>query len=200
MLREQSVQVLLFVCIPLLALLVALIVLLVQRSRKTATFPSFSITISSVDREEAYVLYRGEAKQVEFNAQIGRGKRFFVPRIWVEIPREIADEDLRVVVANLGIGLANLHFDYLIYRRLKSQSIPVQEREAAIDELRKMGVELKGSPDQGELQRAIVHNWHRASPTQAEARLLEARTLMGKATGIRENVEVLARSDSTPFW
>ena len=68
---DESIQVLVFVCVPLLLVLVAIVVLLTRGPRYTAKFPTFSVTITKIGREEAYVMYRDRNKDVEFAAQIG---------------------------------------------------------------------------------------------------------------------------------
>jgi len=44
-------------------------------------------------------------------------------------------------------------------------------------------------------QRAVIQNWSAMSGTQAQAMVSEVQSLMSKARGIRESVEVLVRSD-----
>src|SRR5439155_14369911 len=105
---DESIQVLVFVCVPLLLVLVAIVVLLTRGPRYTAKFPTFSVTITKIGREEAYVIYREKNKDVEFAAEIGRGKSFFVPRIYVRVPKERPVEDVGNIVPNLALGLKKL--------------------------------------------------------------------------------------------
>lgn len=133
---DESVQILLFVCVPLLVLLVALIALLVQRSRTTATFATFSVTVSRVGREETYVTYREQDRRTEFLAQIIRGKSFFVPQICVEIPREMSGEQTIDIVPKLGAGFRKLHYEFLIYQR---RSLALREKQDQATLARKSG-------------------------------------------------------------
>src|SRR2546425_2005602 len=101
-------QVLAFVCAPLLLVLVAIVVLLTRGPRYSAKFPTFSVTMTKIGREEAYVIYRDKNKDVEFAAETGRGKSFFVPRICVRVPKGAPDEDVGNIVPNLALGLKKL--------------------------------------------------------------------------------------------
>jgi hypothetical protein len=113
---DESIWVLLLVCTPLLTLLIVLIVLTAKGSRRTARFPDFSVTISTVGREEAYVKYVCGKKQAEFRASTGRGRRFFRPLIVVTIPAELTQEDFGKVASDVALGLSRLRYEYRIYR------------------------------------------------------------------------------------
>ena len=99
------------------------------------------------------------------------------------------------IVPNLALGLKKLRYQYLIYRPGALRKIPEEERDA-IAELRQMGVEMKKSQGDEKIQRAVVRNWRRISGDQSEDVVLRLLSLMSKARGIRESIEVLARSDS----
>lgn len=113
---DESIWVLLLVCIPLLALLIVLIVLLARGSRHTARFADFSVTISPISREAAYVKYVSGAKQEEYPASIGRGRSFFRPLIVVTLPAELIQEDFGKVASDVALGLHRLRYEYRIYR------------------------------------------------------------------------------------
>jgi len=108
-----------------------------------------------------------------------------VPQICVRVPKEPPDEDVGNIVPNLALGLKKLRYQYLIYRPGALRKIPEEERDAAIAELRQMGVEMKKSQGDEKIQRAVVRNWRRISGDQSEdvPRLLG---LMSKARRIRE--------------
>lgn len=112
---DESIWILLLVCVPLLTLLIVLIVLLAKSSRHTARFSDFSVTISTISREEAYVKYVSGTKQAEFRASIGRGRSFFRPLIVVTVPAELTQEDLGKVASDVALALSLLRYDYRIY-------------------------------------------------------------------------------------
>jgi len=179
--------------VPLSGLLVFLIVLLIRgRIPSVATSATFSVTINSVGWQEAYVVYREGQNRVEFAAQIDRKGG-----ICAETPKELSDEELRNILPNLVQGLGKLRNQYLVYRKRKPQPIPADEHDAAIAQLRRMGVELHEPTGKGRVsQRAVIQNWPAMSGTQAQAMVSEVQSLMSKARGIRESVEVLIRSDT----
>jgi hypothetical protein len=63
---DESLQVLVFVCGPLLLLLGTLIGFLIRGSRTIARFPTFSVKIEGVSREDTYVIYRDQQGRREF--------------------------------------------------------------------------------------------------------------------------------------
>jgi hypothetical protein len=116
--QRESLQVLVFVCGPLLLLLCALIVFLVRGSRTIARFPTFSVKIERVSREDAYVIYRDREKRREFYLGLNGRKAM------LEAPRELPVEDIRKIVPNLGRGLAKLGFrQYSISKQGESQYV-----------------------------------------------------------------------------
>jgi hypothetical protein len=191
-LSDESVQILLFVCVPLSGLLIFWIVWAIRsRLPSVATFPTFSVTINSVGWQQAYLVYRESHKLVEFASQIERGGQ-----ICAEVPKELSNEELRNILPNLIQGLAKLRRQYLFYRKREPQPIPADEREAALAELRQIGVELEEASSQGQVQRAVIREWPAMSGKQAQAMISQVQSLMSKATGFHESVEVLVRSDT----
>jgi hypothetical protein len=191
---DESTRVLVFVCGPLLLLLFAVIALLIRGSRNVAKFPTFSVTISKVGHQEAYVYYCLNGRKTEFQAEISRGKSFFVPRISVRVAEDVPEHEVFKIVSNLALGLSKLHYEYLIYRKREQLRVSEEERNAAIAELRQMGFKIKESGAPGQVVRAVSHDWRRKSSKEAKATLSQVQDLMAKATGLRESIEVLARS------
>jgi hypothetical protein len=190
---DESLQVLLFLCLPLTLLLILIIAFLVRRSRRTSTFQTFSVSISRIGREETRVTYRDQDRCIEFDAETKRGRSFFVPEIRVQVPLRMPEQDVCTVVPNLVRGLADLHYQYLIYRKREPQVVPEEERVAAVEELRRMGVEIQSSQHLGKIQRAVVADWRKTVGNQAKVMLPKLLALMSTATGFRENIEVLAQ-------
>jgi hypothetical protein len=191
---DESIQVLVFVCGPLLLLLFAIIALLIRGSRNVAKFPTFSVTVSKVGHQEAYVYYCLSDRKTEFQSEISRGKSFFVPRISVPVAEDVPEDEVFKIVPNLALGLSKLHFEYLINRKREQLKVSHAERNSAIAELRQMGFKIEESEAPGQVVRAVSHDWRRKSSKEAKATLSHVQDLMTKATGLQENVEVLARS------
>jgi hypothetical protein len=135
------------------------------------------------------VVYREGDKRVEFATSVDHKGHFRI-----EAPKELGNEEISHILPNLVQGLAKLRRQYLIYRRREPLPIPVEERDAAIVQLRQIGVELQG-PGDGQVQRAVIRNWHAMSGTQTNAMISQVQSLMSKARGVRENIEILVRSD-----
>lgn len=87
---NESIRILVFVCGPLLILLIAIIVLLIRGSRRTAMFSTFSVNISRVGHEDAYIVYREKDKRLEFYAGPGRRKL-----VCLQAPKELGVEEIR---------------------------------------------------------------------------------------------------------
>jgi hypothetical protein len=199
---DESGQILLFVCLPLFALLIILIVLIVRGSHRTAVFADFSVTVTRVGREETYVSYACMGKQVEFEAEVRRTKSSIVPlirlkipgeKLLVRLPQEMSMQDLRSVVSHLACALTKLHYRFLIYRRRDLVPLSAEDRAVAITELRKMGVELDVVQEQ--LASAKILDWQKTVGTQANVVQPQIQGLLRKARGISEDIEVLADSD-----
>ena len=189
-LADESIQVLVFVCLPLIGLLVFLIVLLIRSHRPSvANFPTFSVTINSVSWQQAYVLYREGDRLIEFDTYVSR------KRMICATPKDLSQEELQGLLPNLTQGLSKLRRPYVICRKREPQVIPAEEQNAAIAELRLMGVELQAPVGQGQVQRAVIHNWQARSGTVAKEKILKVQELMQAARGVRESVEVVARSE-----
>lgn len=115
---HESVQILLFVCLPLLLLLIAFIVISVRASRTLAGFPTFSVRIWHMGHEGPFcVHYREEKRLVEFLG-VPRSRRGSFSawlknargEIIIIAPKNLTDEDVKEIIPNLCLGLARLGF------------------------------------------------------------------------------------------
>jgi|HubBroStandDraft_6_1064221.scaffolds.fasta_scaffold636521_2 hypothetical protein len=118
---DESHLVLIFVVAPLLLLLVAGIFLWVRYTpRSSAKFPTFSVSLSKVHREVAYIYYRDDKKRLEFYAGPADRKH-----VYLSASKELSVEDLREVVPNLAKGLAELGFQHYTIRTQSENQILV---------------------------------------------------------------------------
>lgn len=116
---DESLQVLIFVCGPLLLLLSSVIVLLIRGSRTIARYPTFSVQVERVSREDAYVIYRDQVRRVEFYMWPS-GRR----RAMLKATSEPSVADIRSIEPNLALGLAKLGFhQYSISKKGESQYV-----------------------------------------------------------------------------
>jgi hypothetical protein len=181
-------------------MLVVAIVLWVRATPRTAiTFPTFSVTISRVAHNFAYVTYRGHesSKYLDFEAGIARGKKFFIPRILLKIPAETPSDVVREIVPNLVMGLEGLRYEYLIYRLGEPQSMPENERTAAMPKLREVGIEIcEVTADRIRLNKTPLSYWQRIAGLSSKTTTDQWLSLLSTARGVRHGTEVLAQSGS----
>jgi hypothetical protein len=111
---NEYVGILLFFCAPALALLVAFIVVTVRGHRRFARFPSFSVEIVSLGREDPTMLvYKARGRRIELPAEVRPG--LFRRRIYVAIPPSVDKQEIPRILQDLDSGLRHLRCEYLIY-------------------------------------------------------------------------------------
>lgn len=190
---DESLQMLVYVCLPLLLLLVVgLVIRLLRRPRLAVNFPDFKLTISQVGQEDAFVTYSSGGNQTAFEASLGRGSYFGHRRISVHIPREMDLERAKTVVRDLALGLAELRYEYVIFRKREPRQVTQEERDAAVDQLRQMGFDLERSvAQQGQVTRLVTLNGLPARGGKLSMNFSGIQKLVSQAQGIEERVEVL---------
>jgi hypothetical protein len=192
---DESLQVLFLIVLPLVLMLLGIAIRLALKPPSTlAIFPTFSVKIELLGRDsfgqkEGFIIFRDETREVAFVAEIPRNGP-----VYVKTPERLSEGDLLRLVPKVAQGLEKLRYKYVIYRKREPQPINDDEREAAIAELREMGFAIENPLGQGQVQKAVTQGWQRASGKEAMARLSRVQSLMNKARGFRENIEVLARS------
>jgi hypothetical protein len=193
---DESLQVLLYVCLPLLLLLVVgLAFRALLRPRLVAIFPSFTLRINQVGPEDAFVTYSGSGIQTAFEANLGRGPRSGHRQISVQIPREMDNERAKSVVRDLALGLGDLRYDYLIFRKREPRQVTQEERHAAIDQLRQIGLDTEALVgQQGQVARLVARNGLHVPASELAMSLPKIQSLISKANGIEERIEVLESS------
>lgn len=76
---HESTQVLLFICLPLLLLLITFIAISVRASRTVAKFPTFTLRKERLGPEETWICYRDAEKKLEFRLW---PKGWLLPKEW----------------------------------------------------------------------------------------------------------------------
>jgi hypothetical protein len=128
---HESVQILLFICLPPLVLLIAFISISVRASRTLAWFPVFSVRIWHMGYEgRACLHYREEKRLVEFHVAPSPRRGFF--SAWLKnakgeivliAPKNLTAEDVQGIIPNLCLGLARLSFQEYKVRREEDNQI-----------------------------------------------------------------------------
>jgi hypothetical protein len=124
---DQSLQVLVLVVLPLLLLVAAAIFLRIRHTPPTiAKFPQFSVSLSRVGREDAYVVYRDDERRLEFYAGPGDRKQ----ALRLELPEGLPSQDAHEIAQRLATGLTKLRFQkYEILKKGKKATIAGSSRE-----------------------------------------------------------------------
>jgi hypothetical protein len=114
--KNESIQVLIFVVVPLVLLLAVIIFALVRSDKRSAAkFPDFSVGFSRVGREDAYIIYRDKNKHLEFYVfYVGPAKS---KNIHLQASKNVRDEDIHEISPRLALGLARLGFHQYSIRR-----------------------------------------------------------------------------------
>ena len=128
---DESLQVLVFIVLPLLLLFIGVMILWFRNRRpSSAQFATFTISISREGHEDAYILYREQGKRLEFYAGRCTGKK-----VHLQAPKEMSEEEIREFVPNLALGLRKLGFkEYWIWKEGGTQAIArsgSQDRDSA---------------------------------------------------------------------
>jgi len=126
---DGSLQVLVFLCLPLSLLLIVFIFWSVRNSKRIAKFPTFTVTIEGAGLERSFVAYREGDRNLQFDSVIEGGSRLFTMRIRVWMPKNFSKEDFATVVPRLSQGLEELPYEYSIYQ---SDGIEIPKGEYAI--------------------------------------------------------------------
>lgn len=104
---DESFQVLVFVVLPLVLLLVTAIILRIRYTPPSiAKFSTFSVSLSRVGREDAYIVYRGNDRRLEFYVGPGNRKQ----ELCLAVPKELSDQVTQEIVPKLVKGLTKLRF------------------------------------------------------------------------------------------
>lgn len=190
---DESLQVLLYVCLPLLSLLVGAVVLrALRRPSSVARFPSFTLAINQVGPEDVFVTYSVGGIQMAFGATLGRGPRSGHRQISVQIPREIDNERVKRVVRDLALGLAKLRYDYLIFRKREPRQVTEEERDAAMGQLRQIGFDTEALIGQeSQIVRLVAPKGLVIPARELAMSLPQIQSLISKARGEEERIEVL---------
>ena len=118
---DESLQVLLFVVLPLLLLLItALFLRLRYTAPSVAEFSDFSVTFSRVGKDDSYIVYRDSQRRLEFYVGPGSRKQL----LCLALPKELQDQLSQAIVPRLEIGLRKLGFrKYKIVKEGETEAI-----------------------------------------------------------------------------
>ena len=118
---DESLQILLFVVLPLLLLLITAIFLRLRYTAPSvAKFSDFSVTFSSVGKDDSYIVYRDNERRLEFYVGPWSRKQL----LCLALPKELQDQVSQAIVPRLEIGLRKLGFQkYKIVKEGETEAI-----------------------------------------------------------------------------
>jgi hypothetical protein len=123
---DESVQVLVFIVLPLLLLFGGMAIRwLFTPSRYRATFPTFWVSIVMVGhggRTPRYVVFHEENRDVEFTASTTRDGI-----LRVQTPGRLPEQELFRIVPKLAMALEKMRYRYVIFRQREPQKAAGQK-------------------------------------------------------------------------
>jgi hypothetical protein len=119
---DESVQVLVFVVLPLVLLLGGIAIRgLLTPSRYRVRFPTFWVSVfyeGHGGRTPRYVTFHEENRVVEFTASPGRNGL-----IHIQTPGKLPEQELLRIVPKLAQALEKMRYKYVIFRQREPQTI-----------------------------------------------------------------------------
>jgi hypothetical protein len=153
---------------------------------------TYSIEMRTIFRECMDVVYREEGRKLYFDGEkVGKKWR----QVNLGVPTNLAPGDQARVLANLGAGLEELGYEYVIFRTAESQPIPENEQRAAFAELREMGMLPAVSPDKSSVKLSRLPGWIKPADFDPQKQARRMSQLVAIVRGKRSPIEILAQSD-----
>lgn len=109
-------------------------------------------------------------------------------------PSELSEADYRRVLSNVVEALGNLGQECLVFKPGVAESIPQAEQEAALAELRQMGIEPKVSSAGSRIELQNIPGRRPAAGVEVKAQAVEIMRLVRTTRGERSQIAILARS------
>jgi hypothetical protein len=123
---DESVQVLVFIVLPLVLLFGGIAIRAVfTPSRYRATFPGFWVSVVMLGHgggRPGYVVFHEENKDVEFSARTRRDGI-----LCVQTPGRLPEQELLRIVPKLAMALEKMRYRYVIFRPREPQKAAEQK-------------------------------------------------------------------------
>ncbi len=110
------------------------------------------------------------------------------------IPRDIEDEKIAPVVTHLEAAFRGLGIEYLIIRLVDAEPVNEIDRQAAITELRDMGLGVEASSDKKQVKLEKIAGALRRDAETSRKQALRLMSLIHDVSGTRQHFEILAKS------
>jgi hypothetical protein len=154
----------------------------------------YSVRIEPDLRELVFVIYTRGGVALKLSGEL-IGEKW--EAISVLIPENVADNQVAQIVRDLGSALIALHTGFVIRRKVRVDTVPEPERQAALTELRTMGFEAEPQPN------GVVRLTKRPGATLPDIEVARAQpshimSLLHSVNGKRSRFETLAQSKDAP--
>jgi len=156
--------------------------------RSSGTVPS--VRILRHRREIVDLEYRDASHRLRFIGEL-------TGPAWKQINIRISDEKWdQQLLDNLGAGLRQRGYEFLIYRLGNEQNISYNERSWALRELESMGYEAEVSADRRTAWQTRKAGVHPPSKEEAQEMAPRLMKLLESVREVRQPIEILRKSDS----
>jgi len=150
-----------------------------------------SVKVRRIHREGVEVAYQDSAQALTFKGEL------VGPR-WKQV-NIVVDRDARLdsrVLDNLAAELSRQKYQFVVYQRGETQSVPEPDRIAAVSELQQMGYAINVSADRQTVRQTRIPGVPPPSREVAKRQALRMMKLVETASGVRRTKEILAKSDT----
>jgi hypothetical protein len=152
---------------------------------------NFSVRIEPIMREVVSIIHRRQGSTLNLSAErIGRKWE----GIAVQIPNQIDAERVSQIVSDLETTFQALGYGYVISRSVGVDTVPEEERRAAIAELEGMGFEIEVSSDRNQIRQRRREGTPHFDFETIRKQTPRMMSLIQNIRGKRECFEILAKS------
>ena len=154
----------------------------------------FCVNIEPRQREGLSVIHLRDGNRTELKGE-GTGKKW--EGIAVSIPQELDSTRTAQLVSDLVTAFRSMGYEFEISRPSSIESVPEDERQAALAELREMGYEIEVSPDRKQIRQRRIPGVPRPDINAARTQAPRMIKLLQSVHGTRQRLEILAKSNKT---
>jgi hypothetical protein len=161
-----------------------------RRPNKVKT-ANYSTEIRTIFRECMDIVYEEHGTSLTLAAKkVGKKWR----QVNLGVPTNLAPEDEYRVLANLGAGLKELGYEFVIFRTGEPQPVPEHEQQAARSELREMGLEPEVAPDKSTVKLSKLADWKKPASFDPKEQARRMSRLVAIVRGKCSPIEILPRA------
>jgi hypothetical protein len=155
------------------------------------TGADFSVRVQPHSREAVSVLHRSQGIEVALDAERVGSKW---EGLKVVIPPDLDNDNVARLVANLEVAFQAMSLEYVLIRLKKSEPVSEIDQNAALAELRKLGLNAEPSTDRTRVllkkNVSLEHQDREANEERAQRMF----SLIQNIHGTRPQYEILAKS------